>query len=102
MRTIIALPALIAAMVFVAPAQATSQPVAKQKIVRFHDLDLSRVVDRKKLEFRVKHAARAVCNIVDIRNVPSVSEQAECYNRAIAGARQQFAARGINVQLASL
>lgn len=102
MHTFIALPALVAALGIAIPAQAEVQPMAQQKIVHYHDLDLSKPADRKKLEFRVKHAARAVCNIVDIRNVPSASESAQCYNRAIGGARQQLAARGIEVQLASL
>ncbi len=102
MRKIIILPALAAVLGAALPAQAGVTQVARQKVVRFHDLDLSKPADRKKLEFRVRHAARVVCNIVDIRNVPRTSDAAECYNRAIGGARQQLAVRGIDVQLASL
>jgi len=102
MRTIIALPALFASLALAIPAQAGVQPTAVQKIVRYHDLDLSNPAGRKKLEFRVSHAARMVCNIADIRNVPTYSEDAECYDRAVSGARQQLAARGIDLQLAGL
>ena len=102
MRKIIVLPTLAALLGTALPVQASVPMVTRQKVVRFHDLDLSMPADRKKLEFRIRHAARVVCNIVDIRNVPSASDDAECYNRAIGGARQQLAARGIDVQLASL
>lgn len=102
MRKIIVLSAFAALLGTALPAQAGVAPAARQKIVRFHDLDLSKTADRKKLEFRVRHAARIVCNIVDIRNVAKTSQEADCYNRAIGGARQQLAARGIDVQLASL
>lgn len=102
MRTHITLPALVAALGLALPVQAAIEPAARQKVVRYHDLDLSKPTDRKRLEFRVKHAARVVCDIVDTRNVPSVSESAQCYNRAIGGARQQLAARGIDVLFASL
>jgi len=101
MRTIIALPALVTALGLTIPALADVQPAAMQKIVRYRDLDLSKPADRKKMEFRVRHAARVVCNGVDIRNVPTYSEDLECYDRAISGARAQLANRGIELQLAS-
>lgn len=101
MRIFIVLPALLATLATAIPAQAGVQPTAVQKIVRYHDLDMSEPKDRQKMEFRVRHAARVVCNVTDIRNVPTYSEDAECYNRAVSGARQQLSARGIDLQLAS-
>lgn len=102
MRTLIALPALVAALATAIPAQAAVEPIVKHKTVRFHDLDLSRPADRKKLEFRVRKAARVVCGGLNIRNVPAISQDSACYDRAIAGARQHLAARGIDLQLAGL
>lgn len=102
MRILIALPALVAALATAIPAQAAVEPTVKHKTVRYQDLDLSKPADRKKLEFRVKHAARMVCNGFDIRKVPTFSDDAECYRHAVAGARQQLAARGIDLQLASI
>lgn len=99
MRKFIALPMLVAAG-FATSVQAGETLVPKQKFVRYQDLDLSSLDGRKKLEFRIRHAARAVCEIEDLRNLPMISENARCYEKAISSARQQLAVRGIDVRLA--
>jgi UrcA family protein len=55
-------------------------------IVRFADLDLSKIDGAARLYSRLRHAAAIVCSPLDSRNLVMAAQYQVCVDQAIAGA----------------
>jgi UrcA family protein len=59
---------------------------AKQYVVRFADLDLSKMAGATALYVRLQHAARAVCDPLQSRNLAFAAKYRACMDQAVTGA----------------
>lgn len=72
-----------------AAGPANDQPVsdaAKQYVVRFADLDLSKMAGATALYVRLQHAARAVCDPLQSRELALAAKYRACVDQAITSA----------------
>lgn len=72
-----------------AAALSNGQPVgdgAKQYVVRFPDLDLSKMAGATALYARLRHAARVVCDPLQSRELGIAAKYRACMDRAVADA----------------
>jgi UrcA family protein len=72
-------------------AAAAQEREVETIVVRFADLDLTRPSGMARLDTRLRHAARTVCDS-RARDVKSLRQDAECRDRAFADARTEVAA----------
>jgi UrcA family protein len=101
MRSLAAPLAFALSAIAIAPAHAQGQPIIEKKLVHYGDLNLASTAGQERLSFRIRHAARAVCDVNDSRELRSITRADACYDQAIRSARQALASRGIGVSLAS-
>lgn len=88
MRSPSIIAAALAVVATAAPAVA-AEPVA----VRYSDLDLSTAAGQARLERRIDSAARAACNLDEIRTgrfTPSTAQR-QCYQQTKASVHEQVA-----------
>ena len=72
-----------------AAAPSNEQPVsdgAKQYVVRFPDLDLSKLAGATALYARLRHAARVVCDPLESREMGIAAKYRACVAQAVADA----------------
>ncbi len=72
-----------------AAAPSNDQPVsdgAKQYVVRFADLDLSNIAGATALYVRLQHAARAVCDPLQSRELALAAKYHACVDQAVTSA----------------
>lgn len=78
------------------PAAAVfAQPVVRSEVVRFNDLDVATPTGAETLDRRIQSAARRVCQYTQVRAHSKIipEEYRDCLANALAGARQQVAAK---------
>ncbi len=66
----------------------SDDPVSK--IISYSDLDLSTEEGQKRLETRLKSAARAVCFEANGRELSKIQEQQQCTVKAISSAKRDM------------
>ncbi len=59
---------------------------AKQYVVRFADLDLSKMAGASALYVRLQHAARAVCHPLESRELALATKYRACVDQAVTSA----------------
>lgn len=87
--TISAVVALGFGAAYASAAGAIDQPVsdgAKQYVVRFPDLDLSKMAGATALYARLRHASRVVCDPLQSREIGTAAGYRACMEQAVANA----------------
>lgn len=84
-------------------AVASEQSSPRQEIVRFHDLDLTKIDDADELNLRVRRAAKRVCDQPGVASVMMQRQKKKCaeqaYGRAWADASAVISNRRLAIQI---
>ena len=101
LKTIPALAALAFASALVIPtvSQAAEQATAR---VSYADLNLTTNIGQDRLQRRIAHAARTVCDVADARDLVFSRVVDDCRNGAIAEAQPAFRAAVNNARTPSV
>lgn len=86
------LAAIVTALVATAPAHAASNQTEQSQEVAFADLNLASFEGRKRLDVRIKKAARTVCRVGEDRSLRAVSAANACYKKAMTDVQDQLTA----------
>jgi UrcA family protein len=84
--------AIMTALVVSAPAHAAWNETGRMQQVQIADLNLASFEGRKRLETRIKRAARTVCGVGEDRSLSSAAAANTCYKKAMTDVQAQLAA----------
>lgn len=85
--------ATLAAAVLAAATTLTAPAAAETVGIKYSDLDLSSKAGQAELESRIDRAARAACNMDEVRTgrIATSTAQRQCYKQAKASVHSQVA-----------
>jgi UrcA family protein len=86
------LAAIMTALAVSAPAHAAWNETGRIQEVQIADLNLASFEGRKRLDMRIKRAARAVCGVGEDRSLRSANAANACYKKAMKDVQTQLAA----------
>jgi UrcA family protein len=92
MTRTLTLAALSAALVAGTAAQAAPNRIDNSRLVPIADINLASLEGRKKLDMRIKRAARSVCGVGEYRDLKSASTARSCYQKAMTDVQDQVVA----------
>jgi UrcA family protein len=86
------LASIMTALAASAPAHAAWNETGRIQEVQIADLNLASFEGRKRLDMRIKRAARTVCGVGEDRSLKSASAANACYKKAMTDVQEQLTA----------